>query len=653
MPIWTYPSTTWEYDPPAPNQDHFATWAYGEALSPIVAALAPIAGNLSGAIVASTQLGQAPSITATSIVIEGDLSGELVAAAALGEVPSTTAFPTVVDAQVTVGQAAKWYSIIGSENIGSSEGDLEIAPDFSVDRIWWTGSDFRLNRNPLGEGQAGADNDFDEYFQTGGTGQLAHVYLVTDVGVAEIAVTSRRSIGPHYLNLTPNAASQNIIESVSVGDVVRLVIGPAGLSFVDAITATPVVIDGDLSGAIVASTQLGQAPSITATSVVIDGDLSGEIIASAALGEVPSTTAFPTVVDAQVTVGEAAKWYSIIDPENIGSFEGDLEITSDFSIDRIWWTGSDFRFNRNPLGERQDGDDNDFDEYFQTGGTGQDAYFYLVTDSGVAEIAVTSRRSIGPHYLNLTPDVASQNIIEAVSVGDTVRLVIGPAGLSFVTVQALTITLAPIEGDLSGDIVASAALGSATKITATLVPIDGDLSGNIVASLNLGQAPPILPLKITPVIINGVLSGNIVASAALGSAVPITGRLSISRTILFSGTHEIDVGASYVYDGRKNYNLIDIDLNKDILYNVTDGCSGIITSISDNGRRLNIDMLSGGIQNVFNVGDAYQILDGSNLEDIARRFELFLDANEPVLIQLHVTDRNGNMSSDSILVQCD
>ena len=542
--------TLWFVEPTA---DTAIAW---ERVAPLEAVPAVIDGELSGEVEAQAQLGQAPALTATPEVIDGGLSGEVAATAELGEVPA--AFPTVVDAEITVGEAAKWYSTLDGSPIDSFTGDLEVAPGFSIDRIWWTGSDFRLNRDPLGQRQEGDDNDFDEYFGEGGTGQLAHVYLVTDAGVAEIAVTSRRSIGPHYLNLTPDSDSQAIIEAVSVGDTVRFVIGPAGLSFVEALTATPAVIEGELSGEVLAAAQLGQAPALTAVPAVIDGDLSGEVVAQAALGtpsdaliatpaiidgglsgEVVAAatlgeepTEFPTVVDAEITVGEAAKWYSTLDGSPIDSFTGDLEVAPGFSIDRIWWTGSDFRLNRDPLGQRQEGDDNDFDEYFGSGGTGENAYVYVITNVGVAEIAVTSRRSIGPHYLNLTPDADAQAIIGFVAVGDTVRFVIGPAGLSFPLLAALEAVPAIIDGELSGEVEAQAQLGQAPALTATPEVIDGELSGEVVAAASLGI--PSDALFAIPAVIEGELSGEVVARATLGIP-PLLGGLTATPAIIDGG----------------------------------------------------------------------------------------------------------------------
>ena len=89
------------------------------------------------------------ALTAVPAIIDGGSERGSRSPPSLGEEPAE--FPTVVDAQVTVGEAAKWYSIIDDRRISVvPTGDLEVAPGFSIDRVWWTGSDFRLNRNPSG-----------------------------------------------------------------------------------------------------------------------------------------------------------------------------------------------------------------------------------------------------------------------------------------------------------------------------------------------------------------------------------------------------------------------------------------------------------------------------------------------------------------------
>ena len=130
-------------------------------------------------------------------------------------------------------------------------------------------------------------------------------------------------------------------------------------------------------------------------------------------------------------------------------------------------------------------------------------------------------------------------------------------------------------------------------------------------------------------------------------------RTGITREILFSGTHEIDQNAAYLYDGRKDFNLVTIVVGSDILFNITDGCVGVISGISADGHRVNVDMLIGGINNNFSVGDEYQILNGANLSDVARDFELFINANSISLVKLYVTDQNNNVSTGAVLVQCD
>ena len=138
-------------------------------------------------------------------------------------------------------------------------------------------------------------------------------------------------------------------------------------------------------------------------------------------------------------------------------------------------------------------------------------------------------------------------------------------------------------------------------------------------------------------------------------------RRAIGREVLFSGSHEIDQNAGYVYDGRKNYNLVDLNLGNDILSNITDGCSGVISDVSADGRRVNVvagagagvNALTGGVDNDFDPGDEYQILDGSPLDAVARDFEMAIDAQAAALITLYVTDKDNNVSSAGIVAACD
>ena len=69
---------------------------------------------------------------------------------------------------------------------------------------------------------------------------------------------------------------------------------------------------------------------------------------------------------------------------------------------------------------------------------------------------------------------------------------------------------------------------------------------------------------------------------------------------------------------------------------LTDLCQGIITQILDDGHRLVPDALTGGADNVFAVGNTYQVLDGAKLDSIVRRFELAITAQSTSSVSLVV-----------------
>ena len=451
-------------------------------------------------------------------------------------------FETVVDAMVTAGGDDNWYSRFGSENIGSFTGDIEVGTDFDVDRIYYnppgrTG-ELRLNRNPAAQALAGEGNDFDEVFGSDGAGAAAVVYVVNAAGaVAEIPVTDRRSIGPHYLNLSPSEASRTILDTIGSGDTFRFVIGPAGLSL--ATSTDPIELADELAAgapSIVEALELGDvpeaieladelaagAPSIVEALQVVDAadpiELADELTAGAPSIDEGLEVAelFETVVDAMVTAGGDDNWYSRFGSENIGSFTGDIEVGTDFDVDRIYYnpTGrpGELRLNRSPSGALA-GEGNDFDEVFGPDGAGAAAVVYVVNAAGaVAEIPVTDRRSIGPHYLNLSPSEASRTILDTIGSGDTFRFVIGAAGLSLAPstsieladeltagapsiVEALELGDAPEAIELADELEAGApSIVEALQVVDAADPIElaDELTAgapSIVEALELGDAP--------------------------------------------------------------------------------------------------------------------------------------------------------------------
>ena len=133
----------------------------------------------------------------------------------------------VARALITVGKARKWYSRAGTENIGSAIGDLLIfdnVNDLNIDRIWWYNeADFRLNRNPLNH-SLGGQADFNGYFGPGGPGENKLVYLATPYGDLALDISVHRSIGAHYLNITPSASDVATLNQVRPNDRVNFVI---------------------------------------------------------------------------------------------------------------------------------------------------------------------------------------------------------------------------------------------------------------------------------------------------------------------------------------------------------------------------------------------------------------------------------------------
>ena len=126
---------------------------------------------------------------------------------------------------------------------------MEVVPGFDIDRVFWTensNSDFRLNRNPTGV-TYGDTRDFNQYFGPGGPGENYSVYILIGDTQIEIPVTQRRSIGPHYLNLTPTAPQAAVLQTVVAGMTVEFAIGQY-LTLTPAIT-TPLETDFQFAAA--------------------------------------------------------------------------------------------------------------------------------------------------------------------------------------------------------------------------------------------------------------------------------------------------------------------------------------------------------------------------------------------------------------------
>ena len=138
---------------------------------------------------------------------------------------------------------------------------------------------------------------------------------------------------------------------------------------------------------------------------------------------------YDKLVDMVITAEEDNKWYSVFNGEDVGSFIGDNIVASeggnDLIIDRAWWTANannDLRFNRNPSGTVYSSNA-DFNVFFLANTF---YHIHVITDGGNVSIPLNAAnwRSIGPHYLNLTVDAATETILNTVSATQTVRVVI-------------------------------------------------------------------------------------------------------------------------------------------------------------------------------------------------------------------------------------
>ena len=74
------------------------------------------------------------------------------------------------------------------------------------------------------------NTDLNLYFQdNGGVGEYYSIFILIGDTQLEIPVSQRRSIGQHYINLTPNAAQIVVLNTVQAGDTIEFAIG-RGLS---------------------------------------------------------------------------------------------------------------------------------------------------------------------------------------------------------------------------------------------------------------------------------------------------------------------------------------------------------------------------------------------------------------------------------------
>ena len=234
------------------------------------------------------------------------------------------------------------------------------------------------------------------------------------------------------------------------------------------------------------------------------------------IGSIPDTG--NDVVRMLITVGsDANKWYTTVSGEATGSISADSDALIaaggsgevDLNVGRVWWVAdANHRFRLNRVNEGavitgtmlqgyaqwfSESDDNFIapDEHFPDGTRGDTMSLYLAIGSNTLEFELDDHHhNVGPHYAHVTVDVATERaILDAVTTGDLVNLVIGPSGAlgaplpsTDATLSALTIssgTLAPVFASATTSYTASVANGVTTvTIGATATDSGATVSGD-------------------------------------------------------------------------------------------------------------------------------------------------------------------------------
>ena len=125
----------------------------------------------------------------------------------------------VARALVTVGEDANWYSRHAGQNIGQATGDLVLDSGITLSRLMFHTGFTRLRLNRSGTGS------FSSWYAAGGAGHGKSVYLAFGTSLIELDIDQQHmESGDSFLNLTVPTATVALVQAVSVGDEVNLVI---------------------------------------------------------------------------------------------------------------------------------------------------------------------------------------------------------------------------------------------------------------------------------------------------------------------------------------------------------------------------------------------------------------------------------------------
>ena len=498
---------------------------------------------------------------------------------------------------ITTEETNNWYSSFGIQDIGTVEGDrrlFEGTQNLDIDRLWWTSNannDLRINRNPANVAY-GTDADLNRYFGADGPGAGKSICVAIGDAIIEITLSQVRSIGPHYINLTPTAAQIAVFNTVAVGSKINVVIADSSiqtrLGTVAVVTGAPVV-----------SIQATRTPPVTPPPVTPTRSASLSIVTGAPRTSVQANRVPPTappvtpVRSASITIAtgatlafaQATRTPPIIstpDHSIILSIGRELPLHSNLKALR---TQSRFA----PIAAQSN---NDFQAYcpskriligerlFPFAGFDYIGNFRLVSAAwGTRNLATSDFTALQPIPQGQYTDILS--------------------ALRFFSQTITSFGKYTYRLDVRSE------FGERASIIV-----------NIVCAISAGSdktAVPNVPYR--PFsdfrIAHNIAHINHVDYDVIGDAA--VARTQITPQVKFEGKHEVVPNSQYMFDGMNMYTLADIVVGSDVIENVTDGSSGIISGVLHGGHGLSIQGLglSGGTNNNFSIGDQYRIRAGN------------------------------------------
>ena len=535
---------------------------------------------------------------------------------------------------ITTEETNNWYSSFGIQDIGTIEGDrrlFEGTQNLDIDRLWWTSNannDLRINRNPANVAY-GTDADLNRYFGADGPGAGKSICVAIGDAIIEITLSQVRSIGPHYINLTPTAAQIAVFNTVVVGSKINVVIADSSIQ-------TRLGTVAVATGAPVVSIQATRTPPVIPPPVTPTRSASLSIVTGAPTASVQANRVPPTAppvtpvrsaslaiaTGAPLAFAQATRTPPIIstpDQSIILSIGRELPLHSNLKALR---TQSRFA----PIAAQSN---NDFQAYcpskriligerlFPFAGFDYIGNFRLVSASWrTRDLATRDFTAPQPILQGQYTDILS--------------------ALRFFSQTITSFGKYTYRLDVRSE------FGERASIIV-----------NIVCAISAGSdktAVPNVPYR--PFsdfrIAHNIAHINHVDYDVIGDAA--VARTQITPQVKFEGKHEVVPNSQYMFDGMNMYTLADIVVGSDVIENVTDGSSGVVSGILHGGHGLSIQGLglSGGTNNNFSIGDQYRIRAGNEWGTLVSEFELIHGVRSTNLVRLFVSDSSNRVSSAAV-----